>query len=116
MGRNQNGRSDQQEEGRHKCKSSNMKRRAKEIAGIDHDKEGETHGRRDEYGKGFFENPVEREDEWLTTSEAADDVLRVSENALRIKVHRAQITAHRLGGRLRFRHSDLLKAINKLRR
>lgn len=60
--------------------------------------------------KGFFENPVKQENEWLTTSEAAR-YLRVSENALRIKVHRGELAAHRFGCRLRFCRSDLLKAI-----
>lgn len=43
--------------------------------------------------------------EWLTTEEAAD-FLSISENALRIMVHRTQIRAYKLGRRLRFKLSD----------
>lgn len=46
-----------------------------------------------------------REDQWLSTQEAAR-YLCVSENALRIMVHRGQIMAFKLGRRLRFRVSD----------
>lgn len=51
----------------------------------------------------FFENQVERE--WLNTKEAAH-YMGVTENALRIMVHRGQIQAYSLGRRLRFRFSD----------
>jgi excisionase family DNA binding protein len=43
--------------------------------------------------------------EWLSTEEAAD-FLSISENALRIMVHRTQIQAYKLGRRLRFKLSD----------
>jgi excisionase family DNA binding protein len=51
----------------------------------------------------FFENQIKRE--WLSTKEAAH-FLSVSENALRIMVHRDQIPRFKLGRRLRFRLSD----------
>ena len=55
----------------------------------------------------LFENQVERE--WLTTKEAAH-FLGVSENALRIMVHRDQVSVYKFGhkknSRLRFRLSD----------
>jgi excisionase family DNA binding protein len=44
--------------------------------------------------------------EWLDTDEAAD-YLRLSVNALRIRIHRKQIMAYKLGSRLRFKKSDL---------
>jgi excisionase family DNA binding protein len=43
--------------------------------------------------------------EWLSTEEAAY-FLSVSENALRIMVHRNQVRAYKLGRRLRFKISD----------
>lgn len=52
----------------------------------------------------FFENRIAQE--WLTTESAAQ-YLGVSENALRIMVHRGQIRVHKLGRRLRFRADDL---------
>ena len=51
----------------------------------------------------LFENQVERE--WLTTKEAAH-FLGVSENALRIMVHRDQVGVYKFGRRLRFRLRD----------
>ena len=51
----------------------------------------------------LFENQVERE--WLITKEAAH-FLGVSENALRIMVHRDQIQVYKFGRRLRFRLRD----------
>ena len=54
-------------------------------------------------GQRFFENRIERE--WLSTKEAAH-YLRLSENALRIMVHREQVKAFRFGRRLRFRLKD----------
>ena len=51
----------------------------------------------------FFENRIERE--WLSTKEAAH-YLRVSQDALRIMVHRDKIPAYKLGSRLRFRVAD----------
>lgn len=66
---------------------------------------GSVGGNRVEYRAGnlFFENRVERE--WLSTKEAAH-YLRLSENALRIMVHRNQIRFHKFGRRLRFQLSD----------
>lgn len=51
----------------------------------------------------IFDNRIERE--WLTTEEAAH-FLGLSENALRIMVHRGQIPAFKFGRRLRFRLKD----------
>jgi excisionase family DNA binding protein len=51
----------------------------------------------------IFEMRFERE--WLSTQEAAH-FLSVSENALRIMVHRDQVPVFKLGRRLRFRLSD----------
>ena len=51
----------------------------------------------------IFENRIERE--WLSTEEAAH-FLSVSENALRIMVHRGQIKAYKIGRRLRFSLQD----------
>lgn len=53
----------------------------------------------------FFENQIKRE--WLSTKEAAY-YLALSENAVRILVHRGQIPAFRFGRRLRFKLSDCL--------
>ncbi|MBX2988039.1 MAG: helix-turn-helix domain-containing protein [Bdellovibrionaceae bacterium] len=58
----------------------------------------------------LFENRVERE--WLATNEAAH-FLKVSENALRIMVHRGQIQAYKFGRRLRFRLCDLQALFQK---
>lgn len=54
-------------------------------------------------GSMFFENQVKRE--WLSTREAAH-FLSVSENALRILVHRGQVPVFKFGCRLRFKLSD----------
>jgi len=51
----------------------------------------------------IFENRIKCE--WLSTIEAAH-FLSVSENALRIMVHRNQVRSYKLGRRLRFRHED----------
>lgn len=51
----------------------------------------------------LFENRIERE--WLNTKEAAH-YLCVSENALRIMVHRGQIPVFKFGRRLRFKLED----------
>jgi len=51
----------------------------------------------------FFENQVKRE--WLSTKEVAS-YLALSENAVRILVHRGRIPAFRFGRRLRFRLAD----------
>ena len=57
-----------------------------------------------ELGKSlFFENRIASK--WLTTKEASF-ILGVSENALRIMVHRGQITTFKFGRRLRFQLSD----------
>ncbi|MGE3610271.1 MAG: helix-turn-helix domain-containing protein [Bacteriovoracaceae bacterium] len=60
----------------------------------------------------FFENLIEQNQEadekikWLNTNEAAE-FLRLTPNALRIMVHRAQVKHFKFGRRLRFRESDL---------
>ena len=51
----------------------------------------------------FFENRIASK--WLTTKEASF-ILGVSENALRIMVHREQVPSFKFGRRLRFRLSD----------
>jgi excisionase family DNA binding protein len=51
----------------------------------------------------FFEKQIVRE--WLSTEEAAL-YLSISENALRIMVHRDQIKAYKFGRRLRFKVVD----------
>lgn len=51
----------------------------------------------------LFDNRIERE--WLSTEEAAH-FLSISTNALRIMVHRGQLTAYKFGRRLRFRVKD----------
>ena len=56
----------------------------------------------------FFENEIALQ--WLSTVEAAS-FLRVSENALRIMVHREQIVAYKFGRRLRFKPSDCQQLI-----
>jgi len=51
----------------------------------------------------LFDNRIERE--WLTTKEASL-FLAISENALRIMVHRGQIKVFKFGRRLRFKLED----------
>ena len=51
----------------------------------------------------FFENRIECK--WLSTLEASK-FLSLSENALRIMVHRGQVKVFKFGRRLRFRLSD----------
>ena len=51
----------------------------------------------------LFDNRIRRG--WLTTKEAAH-FLGVSENAIRIMVHRGQIQVYKFGRRLRFRLCD----------
>lgn len=51
----------------------------------------------------LFQNRIVRE--WLSTQEAAS-FLSISENALRIMVHRNQIKAYKFGRRLRFKLQD----------
>ena len=60
----------------------------------------------------FFENRIQSE--WLSTKEAAH-FLSLSENALRIMVHRGQIKAHHFGRRLRFRKSDCVALFERKR-
>jgi excisionase family DNA binding protein len=58
------------------------------------------------YNKAFLKNKGECND-WLTTKEAAQH-LRISENNLRVKVHRGEVhISGKLGNRLRFRRSEL---------
>lgn len=51
----------------------------------------------------FFEKQIGCE--WLSTKDAAR-YLSISENALRIMVHRGQIISYKFGSRLRFKISD----------
>ncbi len=60
----------------------------------------------------FFENRIQSE--WLSTKEAAH-FLSLSENALRIMVHRGQIRVHHFRRRLRFRKSDCLALFERKR-
>lgn len=53
--------------------------------------------------------------EWLTTTDAAN-YLAISENALRICVHRGQIRSYKFGRRLRFRLDELRQHIVSGRR
>ncbi|MFY7991945.1 MAG: helix-turn-helix domain-containing protein [Bacteriovoracaceae bacterium] len=59
----------------------------------------------------FFDNFI-RENEWLTTEEAAH-LLSISANALRIMAHRGQIQVYKFGRRLRFKADDCLTLIQK---
>jgi excisionase family DNA binding protein len=52
----------------------------------------------------FFDSQIANE--WFTTKEAAK-YLAISENAMRIMVHRGKVRSHKLGSRLRFHLSDL---------
>lgn len=58
----------------------------------------------------IFDNRIECE--WLSTQQAAR-YLSISENALRIMVHRGQIGAFRIGRRLRFKFTDCQKLFSK---
>ncbi len=49
---------------------------------------------------------------WLSTKAAAK-YLDISENALRIKVHRDQIKSYKFGGRLKFKIDDLDLSFNE---
>lgn len=60
--------------------------------------------------RSIFENQIEHE--WLTTTEAAH-FLGISENALRIMVHRGQVQVHKFGRRLRFRLRDCQALIQR---
>lgn len=50
--------------------------------------------------------------DWITTAQAAT-YLKISENALRIMVHRGIIKSHKLGSRLRFRIPELKACLHK---
>lgn len=52
--------------------------------------------------------------DWITTAQAAA-YLKISQNALRIMVHRGLIKAHKLGSRLRFRLPDLKACLHQKR-
>ena len=57
----------------------------------------------------FFENLIENQiadENWLTTKKAAA-FLGITPNALRIRVHRGQVVAFRLGQHLRFSLTSL---------
>ncbi len=54
-------------------------------------------------GQTFFDNRI-----WLDTNEAAN-FLRITVNALRIRIWRKQVIAHKFGNRLRFKRIDLDK-------
>lgn len=56
----------------------------------------------------FFQNQIEGE--WFTSSQAAR-YLGISENALRIMVHRRQIRFHKLGRRLRIHRSAVFELL-----
>jgi len=63
----------------------------------------------------FFniQKPEDKNDEngkWFNTKEAAS-FLRITPNALRILVHRARVKYYKLGSHLRFKHCDLLNAL-----
>lgn len=55
-------------------------------------------------GSKFFENGMRSE--WCSTKDASR-VLSITENAIRIMVHREQIPFYKFGRRLRFKYSDL---------
>lgn len=57
----------------------------------------------------IFDN---RDCEWLNSKEAAQ-LLSISENALRIMVHRRKIPVFKFGRRLRFRKTDCLALFQK---
>jgi excisionase family DNA binding protein len=61
-------------------------------------------------GSRFFENEIATK--WLSTVDAAH-FLCVSENAIRIMVHRGQIESYKFGRRLRFKLTDCQKLILK---
>ena len=50
--------------------------------------------------------------EWLSTNEAAR-YLSMTTNALRIRVHRGQVRAYKIGRSLRFRIAELDRALLK---
>ncbi len=58
----------------------------------------------------LFENQIVPE--YITTNRAAQ-LLGISENALRIKVCRGQITAHKFGRSLRFRLTEIANLFTK---
>lgn len=52
----------------------------------------------------------DEKDEWFNTEEAAA-YLRLTPNALRIRVHRATVKFYKFGSRLRFRKGDLVSLL-----
>jgi excisionase family DNA binding protein len=95
-----------------------MNAQEKENIGIERRVESEISGGRERVGEiswggsSFFENRIQSE--WLSTKEAAH-LLSLSENALRIMVHRGQIKVHHFRRRLRFRKSDCLALFERKR-
>ena len=95
-----------------------MKAEDKENIGIERRVESEISSGRERGGEiswggsSFFENRIQSE--WLSTKEAAH-LLSLSENALRIMVHRGQIKVHYFRRRLRFRKSDCLALFERKR-
>ena len=64
----------------------------------------------------LFENSNKCEwlDEIRLTTEEAAAFLSISPNALRIKVHRGQVQAEKLGNQLRFKLSSLFASFKQL--
>lgn len=63
----------------------------------------------------FFDNLIEKktaDENWLTTKKAAA-FLEITPNALRIRVHRGQVIAYRLGTHLRFSLGSLQLLLSK---
>lgn len=50
--------------------------------------------------------------EWCSTKEASR-ILSITENAIRIMVHREQVPAYKFGRRLRFKYADLESLFKK---
>jgi len=61
-------------------------------------------------GSLFFENEIKCE--WLSTKDVAR-FLSLTENAIRIMVHRGQIRSYKLGRRLRFKREDCQSLIQR---
>jgi hypothetical protein len=55
-------------------------------------------------------NAIDENTKWLNTNEAAE-LLKLTPNALRILVHRAQVKCFKFGRRLRFRPCDLMSLL-----
>lgn len=62
------------------------------------------------FNNSILNKKVDENERWLTTDEAAN-YLNISSNALRILVHRAKVTAYKLGSMLRFKKSDLFAVL-----